>query len=168
LLFVATPAEENALEQAAKSRNLRFERIRDAVLGEYHWLGKVGNETVIAVRPSREQGQVVMGALGRLGSAAKGIRFREATGAQGMVQLGMAFGIDPRNQSPGDVLVSSWLIPYDNRIIRSAPRSWIQRLLRLEPRSIVDYSHAGRQPARVAVHTPEPLKTSGIRKQRQQ
>jgi adenosylhomocysteine nucleosidase len=89
-----------------------------------------------------------MGALGRLGSAAKGIRFQEATGAQGIVQLGMAFGIDPRNQRPGDVLVSSSLIPYDNRIIRPVPRSWLQRLLRLEQRYIVEYSHADRQPAR--------------------
>ena len=148
LLFVATPAEEKALEQAVKSRNLTFEKTKDSRLGEYHWLGVVGNETVIAVRPTREQGQVVMGALGRLGSAAKGIRFQEVTGAQGIVQLGMAFGIDPRNQRPGDVLVSSSLIPYDNRTIRSAPRSWLQRLLRIEPRYIVEYSHADRQPAR--------------------
>ena len=89
-----------------------------------------------------------MGALGRLGSAAKGIRFQEATGAQDIVQLGMAFGIDPRNQRPGDVLVSSSLIPYDNRTIMSAPRSWLQRFLRIEPRYIVEYSHADRQPAR--------------------
>jgi nucleoside phosphorylase len=85
---------------------------------------------------------------GPLGSSAKGIRFQEATGAQGIVQLGMAFGIDPRNQRPGDVLVSSSLIPYDNRTIRPVPRSWLQHLLRIEPRYIVDYSRAARQPAR--------------------
>lgn len=148
LLFVATPAEEHALGQAVKSRNHSFEKIRDPGLGEYHWLGVIGNETVIAVRPTRERGQVVMGALGRLGSAAKGIRFQEATGAQGIVQLGMAFGIDPRNQQVGDVLVSSSLIPYDNRTIRSVPHSWLQRLLRREPGYMVEYPHADRQSAR--------------------
>jgi hypothetical protein len=84
LLFVATPAEEEALKQAARGRNLTFERIRDRELGEYHWQGVVGNETVIAIRPARERGRLVMGAHGRLGSAANAIRFRQATGAYGI------------------------------------------------------------------------------------
>ena len=42
-----------------------------------------------------------------LGNFGLGIRFQEATGARGIVQLGMAFGIDPRYQELGDVLVSS-------------------------------------------------------------
>jgi adenosylhomocysteine nucleosidase len=151
LLFAATPTEEKALEEAARSRNLAFEKIKDSRLGEYHWMGAVGNATVIAVRPAREQGQIVMGALGRLGSAAKSIRFREATGAQGIVQLGMAFGIDPQRQKPGDVLASSSLIPYDNRTVRSVPRSWLQRLLRIEPNYIVEYSNAKRQLARASL-----------------
>lgn len=75
LLFLATPAEEEALEQAAQDRHLPFEKIKARDLGEYHWLGPVGNETVIAIRPAREHGRVVMGAAGRLGSAARGIRF---------------------------------------------------------------------------------------------
>ena len=58
LLFLATPAEEEGLEQAAKARGLTFERIKDPKLGEFHWLGAVGNETVIAVRPTRERGRV--------------------------------------------------------------------------------------------------------------
>ena len=74
LLFLATPAEEEALEQAARDRGFPFEKIKDAKLGEYHWMGAVGNETVLAVRPSRERGRVVMGAIGRLGSAARAIR----------------------------------------------------------------------------------------------
>src|SRR6185312_9522831 len=99
--------------------------------------------------PARERGRLVMGAHGRLGSAANAIRFRQATGAYGIVQLGMAFGIDPQVQRPGDVLVSSSLIPYDNRTIKAAPPSPLQRLLRLEPSPyIVDYSSADRQPAR--------------------
>ncbi len=146
LLFVATPAEEEGLKLAAEGRRLHFEKITDPRLGEYHWLGEVGNETVIAVRPTRERGRVVMGALGRLGSAAKGIRFQEATGARGIVQLGMAFGIDSRFQQPGDVVVSASLIPYDNRIIRPAAD-----LLPRRGGYTADYSQASRQPARPAL-----------------
>ena len=76
---------------------------------------------MIAVRPAREHGQLVMGALGRLGSAARGINFREITSAQGIVQLGMAFGVDPDAQKPCDVLVSSSLIPYDSRDVEPNP-----------------------------------------------
>src|ERR1700692_797650 len=121
LLFVATSSEEESLEQSARSRGLAVERIKASDLGEYNWFGRIGHETVIAVRPVREHGSVVMGAIGRLGSAARAIRFREATGAQGIVQIGMAFGIDPKNQQFGDVLVSSAIIPYDIRTIRSKP-----------------------------------------------
>ena len=143
LLFVATPAEEEALGQAANARHLAFERIKDPELREYHWLGAVGNETVIAVRPSREQGRVIMGAHGHLGSAAKAIQFRQATGARGIVQLGMAFGIDPVNQKAGGVLVSSSLIPYDNRDVRPAAGG--------QAGYVVDYSNADRQSARQAL-----------------
>lgn len=73
LLFVATPSEEEALRTVAGEHNIRFERIRDGVLGEYHWLGEIGNERVIACRPVRERGKLVMGAHGRLGSAARAI-----------------------------------------------------------------------------------------------
>jgi hypothetical protein len=66
---LALPSEEEALELAVKERQLPFEKIKDPDLGEYHWLGSVGNEMVIAIRPTRELGRVVMGALGRLGSA---------------------------------------------------------------------------------------------------
>jgi nucleoside phosphorylase len=143
LIFLATPAEEEALEQAANDRHLPFEKIKDAKLEEYHWLGVIGNETVIAVRPGRERGRLVMGALGRLGSAARGIRFQEATGAKGIVQLGMAFGIDPQNQQPGDVVVSTSLIPYDTRDIRPVPDA--------SGGYVVEYPQADRQPARQAL-----------------
>jgi nucleoside phosphorylase len=150
LLFLAVPAEEEALEQAAKERSLTFEKIKDPRLGEYHWLGNVGNETVIAVRPGREGGRVVMGALGRLGSASRAIRFQEATGAKGIVQLGMAFGVNSRAQKYGDVLVSTSIVPYDRRDISDAPRRLFRRMLR-RPRYTVDYSQASRQPARPAL-----------------
>lgn len=120
LLFVATPTEEAALKAAAAGRMLSFEKIKHPKLGEYHWLGQVGDETVIATRPARETGnKFVMGEIGRLGSTARGIRFSEATGAKGIVQIGMAFGVDPTRQKLGDVLVSSCLIPYDNRDVRA-------------------------------------------------
>lgn len=126
LLFVATSSEEDALKEVTKTHSLPFEKVKDSKLrqygwGEYHWLGTVGNEIVIAVRPTRESSRVVMGALGRLGVAAKAIRFQEATGAKGIVQLGMAFGIDRQRQQLGDVLVSSSLIPYDNRDVQPHP-----------------------------------------------
>jgi nucleoside phosphorylase len=147
LLFLATPTEERALEQAVQTRGMTFERIRDPRLPEYHWLGTVGNETVISLRATREAGRVVMGALGRLGSAAKAILFQEATGAVGIVQLGMAFGIDAFRQQIGDVLVSSSLIPYDNRDVRAVPRTFIKRLVCGEG-YVTEYPQANRQPAR--------------------
>jgi nucleoside phosphorylase len=48
----------------------------------------------------------------------KAMRLRGRTGAQAIVQVGMAFGIDPERQKPGDVLVSTSLVPYDNRAVR--------------------------------------------------
>jgi nucleoside phosphorylase len=123
LLFVATSSEEDALREAAKARGIPFERIRDrAGLGDYYWLGKVGDERVIAVRAKG------MGPLSRGGSADLALRFCAATGASAVVQVGMAFGIAPKAQKFGDVLVSSSLIPYDNRDVRSISSRW-HRLL---------------------------------------
>jgi len=140
LLFVSTPTEEQELENVVRKHDLLFEKNKHPTLGEYHWLGTVGHETVIAIRPVRDRGQVVMGEMGRLGSAARGIQFREATGAIGIVQVGMAFGIDSTSQKLGDVLVATSLIPYDNRIVRAA-----------HPNYITDYSQATRQDARPAL-----------------
>src|ERR1700680_1162850 len=93
LLFLVTPAEEEGLKEAAIARGLPFERIgkRESPLGEeYHWLGLVGNQTLIAVRPARDDARrLVMGSIGLLGTAARAIRFKVVTGAQGIVQLGM-------------------------------------------------------------------------------
>lgn len=113
LLFVATSSEEDALREAADARGIPFERNRDRRgLGEYYWLGKVGDERVIAVRAKG------MGPLFRGGSADLALRFCAATGASKLVQVGMAFGIAPKDQKFGDVLVSSSLIPYDYRDVR--------------------------------------------------
>jgi nucleoside phosphorylase len=129
LFFLATPAEEVGLEEAATARGLPFERIKkneSPWKEDYHWLGPVGDETIIAVRPARHHGRLVMGSIGLLGTAARALRFKVATGAQGIVQLGMAFGTDPRKQLAGGVLVSTSIIPYDNRDIRPASRNWLK------------------------------------------
>src|SRR5947208_2142238 len=88
LLFYATSSEEKELKAAAKGMNLSFDRRRHPTLGEYYVVGKVGDFRVVAVRTE-------MGPLGFEGSAAKGIYFKIASGATAIVQLGMAFGIDP-------------------------------------------------------------------------
>ncbi len=67
----------------------------------YWWRDSVGNCSA-----SRDKGRAVMGAHGRLGSAAKAVRYLAATGAQGILQVGMAFGIPHEGQEIGDVLVS--------------------------------------------------------------
>ncbi len=123
LLFVATSSEEDALRDAANARGIPFEQIRDRTgLGEYYWLGKVGDERVIAVRAKG------MGPLSHGGSADLATRFCAATGASAVIQVGMAFGIAPNAQKFGDVLVSNSLIPYDNRDIRPIGSRW-HRLL---------------------------------------
>jgi len=68
------------------------------------------------------------------------MRFKAATGAQGIVQLGMAFGINPQNQNLGDVLVSTAIIPYDNRDIKPAPDG--------RAGYVTEYQQANREPAR--------------------
>jgi len=123
---LATSAEEEAMERAAGEIGVEFKKdseltksLRAKGSGDEAWrLGTIGAETVVAVGPSRERGRPVMGAHGRLGSAAKAIRYLTATGAQGIVQVGMAFGISPAVQKLGDVLVSALLSPYDNRAVK--------------------------------------------------
>ena len=117
LILLATQAEEDGLVEAAHHCNLGFDKLTRPNLGKYLWFGQVGTETVIASRPWREGERVVMGSQGRLGTAARGISLRDRAEAQGIVQLGMAFGVDPTQQRLGDVLVSHSLIPYDDRVI---------------------------------------------------
>ena len=141
LLFLATPAEEAGLVKAAQDRRLEFEKIKDRHLGGLLRFGQIGTETVIASLPRRESGRIVMGSHGRLGTAARGIDLRNATGARGIIQLGMAFGADSTRQRLGDVLVSTSLIPYDNRVVRDSRLSTY----------IVDYTEAGPEPAHPAL-----------------
>jgi len=108
--MLAVSSEEEALKEQAKAMEIEVKKIsKHEVLGTYYWLGQIGNERVMAVRAG------VMGSLGFGGSAELAARFRQFTGATSIVQLGMAFGIDPTRQKPGDVLVSTHVIPYDHR-----------------------------------------------------
>ncbi len=88
LLFLATSAEEDALKEVAKEFGVEYgrdaaltEHFRLFGLGDRAWrLGRIGGETVIAIGASRDRGRAVMGAHGRLGSAAKAVRYLAATG----------------------------------------------------------------------------------------
>ncbi len=84
-----------------------------------------------------------MGSIGLFGSAARGMRLKTATGAQGIIQLGMAFGIDSQRPRPGDVLVATSIIPYDNRDVRPPPDG--------REGYITDYSQVNRELARPAL-----------------
>jgi nucleoside phosphorylase len=148
LLFLATSTEENALKEVAKEYGVEFGKdaaltrhFRSFGLGDEAWrLGRIGGETVIAIGASRDKGHAVMGAHGRLGSSAKAVRYLAATGAQGILQIGMAFGIAPEVQKIGDVLVSASLLPYDNRDVKPSadPPGYINDYTNMkseEPRS---------------------------------
>jgi nucleoside phosphorylase len=109
LILVTTRSEREQLERAAKDTGLPFQRLNHSLHGRYYSLGVLGENRVHAVRTEG------MGPLGHGGSASKAILFRAATGATGLIQLGMAFGVNSSQQRKGDVLVSTSLIPYDNR-----------------------------------------------------
>jgi adenosylhomocysteine nucleosidase len=150
LLFVATSTEEDALREEAARLGLDFRKdpaltrhFRERGLEDEAWtLGTMGGETVVAIGCSRIKGKPVMGLHGRLGSAAKGVRYLAATGAQGIIQVGMAFGIARGPQKLGDVLVSTLLIPYDKRDVKPSPQ---------EPGYVNDYSAVEVEPARSAL-----------------
>jgi nucleoside phosphorylase len=115
LILVTTSSEREALKTAAKEAGLPFQRHTVPSVDQYYNLGTVGNAKVNAARTE-------MGPLGHQGSAARAMTLTEkaldlhiATAATGIIQLGMAFGVDPISQHFGDVLVSTSLIPYDNR-----------------------------------------------------
>lgn len=150
LLFVAMSAEEVALKDQAAQLGLEFRKdpaltshFRQRGLRDDAWtMGTIGGETVVAVGCSRIRGNPVMGPHGRLGSAARGMRYLAATGAQGIIQVGMAFGIIRGGQALGDVVVSTSLIPYDKRDVKPSSR---------EPGYVNDYSAAELEPARGAL-----------------
>ena len=150
LLFVATPTEEDALKEAAGKLRLAYGKddaltrhLRSRGLMDDAWIIEgTGKETVVMIGCSRESGKVVMGPHGPLGSAAKGVRYLHATGANGIIQVGMAFGIGRKWQSLGDVLVSTSLIPYDNRDVKPSSEA---------PGYISDFTLTRVEPARPAL-----------------
>jgi nucleoside phosphorylase len=148
LLFLATPAEEKGLKEAARHRDVPFEKGREPIAGEqYHDLGTIGDETVFAICPVRVGGALVMGSIGNLGTASRGLRFRIETGATSIVQIGTAFGTDPHSQKLGDVLVSKSIIPYDDRTIKPSRVGWLRRRLGA-PAYVTEYRAVIRFPAR--------------------
>ncbi len=130
LLFFATTTEREQLREVAKELGFPFNRGKHPQLGRYYRIGMVGDFRVLAV-------QTEMGPLNYQGSASQGIYYKSATGATAIVQLGMAFGIDPGRQKPGDVLVSNSIIPYDRRNVHADGEGYR-----------VDYGPAKRQAAR--------------------
>jgi nucleoside phosphorylase len=111
LLLVATTTEQEELEKAAASIKAPWRplgRIRGQRCFDLGYLGHTGGSRVLAVR-------VAMGPQGATGSAASAFRYPSLFRAQGMICLGMAFGLDKNGQAIGDVLVSTGLAPYDNR-----------------------------------------------------
>jgi nucleoside phosphorylase len=150
LLFVATPTEEHALKEAAGKLNLNYRKddsltkhLRVSGLMDNAWIIEgTGKETVVMIGCSRESGKVAMGPHSRLGSAAKGVRYLSATGANGIIQVGMAFGIGRKWQTLGDVLVSTSLIPYDNRDVKPSSK---------DPGYMSDFTSMRVEPARQAL-----------------
>jgi adenosylhomocysteine nucleosidase len=129
LLFVATQTEEEQVLAAAPELGIAVEQ-RNSPLGDYYHLGQVGDSLVNAVR-------VEMGPLSSGGSASAGILFQQATTATGIIQVGMAFGVDRNRQAIGDVLVSTALLPYDARDARTQG-----------DRYIFEYQRVRRHPAK--------------------
>jgi nucleoside phosphorylase len=152
LLLVATPAEEKGLKEAADACGVPCVKVRaieSRLEVDYYDLGPIGNEIgVIALPPSRDdEDRLVMGSIGFYGTAARAMRLRRKTGALAIVQVGMAFGIDPERQRPGDVLVSTALIPYDNRDIKPARLRRLKRWCCGEG-FVTEYQQVTREPAR--------------------
>lgn len=108
LLFVATGTEKEKLRQAARSLGLGFEK-RVGTWFTYYDLGQVGSYSrIMAV-------QTEMGPFSHDGSAARALMAKTETSATAMISLGMAFGVDRSRQKIGDIVISTILLPYDDR-----------------------------------------------------
>lgn len=112
LLFVATRSEEEALRLAAADLGITVQERLGAGEMTYLDLGEPGIGRVFATRSS-------IGPFGHGGSASRAIYCMAETSAVALISVGMAFGVDPSRQRLGDVIVSTALLPYDNRDVRS-------------------------------------------------
>jgi nucleoside phosphorylase len=133
LLLVAVDAEVKALQAVCAELQVGLESKHWEPLGSYFDLGILGRDRVLAA-------QTRMGAIRHEGAAYKAILFRRATQATSIVQLGMAFGVDPQSQRHGDVLVARAMFPYDERTIRSD-----------NGQPVIDYSRTPRRRAKAAL-----------------
>lgn len=130
LILVAIDAELAALRSVGAKLGIALEPRQWEPLGEYFDLGMVGTDRVFAARTK-------MGAIRHEGSAYKAILFQRAAQATSIIQVGMAFGVDPKRQHHGDVLVARSMFPYDDRTIRVT-----------DGRPVVDYSQTKRRAAK--------------------
>jgi adenosylhomocysteine nucleosidase len=133
LLLVAIDAEMEALRVACADLGIAMHPRQWDPLGNYFDLGIIGSDRVFAA-------QTRMGAIRHEGSAYKAILFQRAAQATSIIQVGMAFGIDPQRQSLGDVLVARTIFPYDDRIIRGG-----------SGQPVIDYSRTKRRAAKTAL-----------------
>lgn len=115
LVFVAFDRERNAVLAAARAHGYTPEEGRHPELGKYRSLALIRGRRVWMVRAKE------IGAIGAGGSARLALRWLAASGASTIIQVGMAFGVDPTTQTIGDVLVASHLFPYDLRTVREEP-----------------------------------------------
>lgn len=133
LLFVATDSELQELGAALNAEGFTFVAAEHHILGVYYKIGQIGKENVIAVKTE-------MGSVYPRSSAFFANSCRVAIGASGVIQLGMAFGIDPGKQRYNDVLVSSRIFPYDVRDVNSE-EVIDEDTLAISRRVVVDYSN---------------------------
>ncbi|HSN98507.1 MAG TPA: hypothetical protein VLS89_09415 [Candidatus Nanopelagicales bacterium] len=111
ILFVVTETEREQMRAAVEARGRPF-TTRQGLMGDYDDLGIVGFSRLCVA-------QIDEGALRHRGSASQAIRWMDWAGARGVIAVGMAFGIDRETQRHGDVLVSTHVLPYDQRTIKS-------------------------------------------------
>ncbi|HEY0479901.1 MAG TPA: hypothetical protein VGD37_20420 [Kofleriaceae bacterium] len=114
LLFVATSTEFDELKRAATESGLDW-RKQASPIGEFWSIGRLGGYRVVVVRTE-------IGAIGPTGSTRQAHFYLAATGAQGIVCLGMAFGISRQHQPLGTVLVS------DSLFRTTSATSWSTRI----------------------------------------
>ena len=114
LLFVATTTEKEKLREVATGMGLTFTRINRSF--RYYDLGQVGSyQRVLAVKTE-------IGPFSQGGSAARALMAVAETKATAIISVGMAFGVNRGQQRHGDVLVSSALFTYDDRLVHSTKR----------------------------------------------
>lgn len=122
LIFVATSTEYDELKRASIEIGLEWRKQASAI-GEFWSIGTLGGYRVLVVRTE-------MGAVGPTGSTRQAHFYLAATEAQGIICLGMAFGISRAHQAVGTVLVSDSLFPYDVRDVIVDPDradAWVYR-----------------------------------------